>query len=54
VKEVKSLSHENAALKTKNAGLKNQLKYAKDVFQTAVTEHSRRVTSLGKTVASFF
>jgi cell division protein FtsB len=54
VKEVKTLSHENVSLKTENAGLKNQLKTAENVFQTVVTEHSRRVTSMGNTMEIFF
>jgi cell division septum initiation protein DivIVA len=54
VKEVKTLSHKKITLKTENVELKNQLKYAKDMFQTVVTEQSRRVTSLGNTATSFF
>jgi hypothetical protein len=54
VKEVKIISLENVALKKENAGLKNQWKYAKDVFQIAMAEHSRRIVSMGNTAASFF
>jgi hypothetical protein len=54
MKEVKSLSYENGSLKTENAGLKNQLKYAEDVFHIVLTENSRRVTSMGNIAARFF
>jgi uncharacterized protein YjgD (DUF1641 family) len=48
MKEVKILSHiENVSLKTKNEEMENQLKTVENMFQTVVTEQSRRVTSMG-------
>jgi regulator of replication initiation timing len=54
MKEVENISLENTTLKTENAGLKKQLKYDKDMFETLVPQHSRRVASLGKIVERFF
>jgi hypothetical protein len=54
VMEVKYLSHENVSLKTKNAGLENQLKIAENVFQTIVIEHSRKVTPRGTVQQDFY
>jgi regulator of replication initiation timing len=54
VNKVKSLSHENVSLKTKNEGLKNQLKYVEDMFHTIMNDHSIRVSTTGNTTSNLF